>query len=296
MSARNLSEVADCFISKKDDRDPKLDKPEHAPEQDKTRGHSLVVFGNDTIYRSFFSCNLAVEFSRQGHSVLAVDADPTLPTVDFLIGESYPRSVFDAARNKTVPGLSYSICYDEGSELIETCSPNGGPSRLTIPVIQSIVENAGSDKLVVVNASLSLLGTDKGEARLDRALIVSGVDDSAAAENESILRKLLEHNPRMQLGVIFTRSDDPQVVRERFLHFSGVARSLGVRPLLRLGTVPDGADIYTSILYRQPLVLLEWAHTELKERLEAIALDLLNNLCSGPGMTEEKLDKAGHSA
>ena len=168
MCARNLSEVADCFISKKDDKDLKLDKPELAPEQEIKRGHSLVVFGNDTIYRSFFSCNLAVEFSRQGHSVLAVDADPTLPTVDFLIGESYPRSVFDGSKNKNVPGLSYSICYDEGSELIETCSPNGGPSRLTIPLIQSIVENAGSEKLVVVNASLSLLGTDKGEARLDR--------------------------------------------------------------------------------------------------------------------------------
>ena len=294
MCARNLSEVADCFISKKNDGELKLDKAGHYLEHDKSRANSLVVFGHDTIYRSFLSCNLALEFSRQGHSVLAVDADLTLPTVDFLIGENYPRTVFDSSRNRSVPGLNYSICYDEGSELIATCSQNGGPSRMTISLIQAIVTNAGSDKLVVVNAAWSLLAAGKGEARLERALIVSGVDDSDAAGTESILRKLLEHNPRMQLGVVFTRSDDPPAVRQRFLHLSGVARSLGVRPLLRLGTLPDRADIYSSILYRRPLCLSKRADPELKKRLADIATDLLKNLCYGPGMTEEKLDKAGH--
>jgi MinD-like ATPase involved in chromosome partitioning or flagellar assembly len=285
MCARNLSEVADCFISKKNDRGLRPDKPEQAVEDGKRRGGSLVVFGHNTIYRSFFSCNLALEFSRQGHSVVAVDADPALPTVDFLIGESYPRAVLDSSQNRCVPGLDYSMCYDNGSELIATCSQNGDPRRLDVPLIQSIVKNAGREKVVIVNASLSLLAAGKGAAKLDRALIVSGTDNSASAETEAILRKLLAHNPRMQLGLIFIRSDDPQVVRQRFLHFSGVARSLGVRPLLRLGTLPDRPDIYSSILYRRPLVSSKWAHPELKLWLEEIAIDLLKILCSSPGKT-----------
>jgi len=295
MRPRNLSEVADCFISKETDKVSQLQKPADAASRNETVNHSLIVFGHNTIYRAFICCNLALEFSKQDYGVLAVDADPSLPTVDFLIGEDYPRSDSDPARNMSPPGFKLSLCYDGERKLLETCAANGASLWLTIPLLRSIIQN-NREKFVVVNAPLSIVTANTGKTRLSRALIVSGVSDSGAAGTESILKTLLEHNPRIQLGMVFTRSDEPQRTRQLFLRFSGVTRALGVRPLLRFGALPDGDDIYASILYRKPIVLLDRARSDLKRTLEDIAIELLNSFCLGPSLTEEKLDKAGLSA
>lgn len=291
MAARKLSEVAGCFIG---ETIPKAPRDSEIRGEAGQGGNAVFIFGADVIDRSFLTCNLALDLCRLNHNVMVIDADPTLPTVEFLLGEG---SICSEDEHRIVvcdKEVQFADCNVAGSRPIELCRGNGDSASMSLDLIDSIIEKCSGKKFVLVNAHTSIIETcgfhNNG---LSQVVFAVGKTKTHNSDVTNIVKNLLEKIPSAQVGLVFLRYENPRQTRAPFLHIAGAARAVGLRPVVNLGMLPNKSELYSSILYRRPLMLLPETSMELKERLNRIAGGFLKTFCANGSSTDERSFKTG---
>jgi len=294
---RGLSDVSNLFLS--EDEGEGRESREQVGESDV--GHAGgaddvrvlgVACAAEGIQKSFLTINLALELAKLDRRVVIIDADPSAPSVGFLMGVPAGR-VFDRLEHSD--GSVGGRCL-EGPLGVRVVLMGDDPTRIATLASEGLIREARGVAedvaVVIINAPPVHRGAACGSWRLCTHLLVLTPPEIPGMMDAYLLLKaaaLSRHD--LAIGTVVTGAGTAVEGRAIYEKMASVAkRHLGLS-LINYGFVFDDVRVYESV-WRQEPVALSYTESTSARCIKEIAEALVgaSSETAGPSWEDEDTD------
>ncbi len=277
---RGLDEVSHYFLS----TEKPVEQP--APEEEGKEEFSPAIFitsSNGVIDKSFLSCNLSIEIARFGQKIAIVDADPSIPTVQFLMGqlssETSSSGKISAPEKMNYTQESISVNSAVKFKLISGGTGFEGKKNLIQKIENPFVENMmklhNDVDVLLINASNNFVHFSNNILfPVQKVVLLMLPLIKEMVLTYGLVKKIFSINDQAEIGIVINNSAGKEQAEAVFEKLQGVIKKRLNKSIHYCGFLPKNAEIAQSILSRKPLSLFS-SNAQLKGHLKEIARNII---------------------